>query len=145
MVLECCVYSDISVLFIIHSWIFRYGVLFISWSTSNRWMWLWKICSPDRKYVREHVRGFFTRLLNLSDTLIVSKLFQDESFLMTHTVCLMHALEKIWELHTNSGSSELSLTTVWPRLTTVNREIPLKWIEWYLLRFRITWKSSTKI
>ena len=24
----------------------------ISWSTSNRWMWLWKICSPDRKYVR---------------------------------------------------------------------------------------------
>ena len=82
-----------------NSWIFRYGVLFISWS--SRWMWLWKICSPDGKYVREHVRGL---LLDYSTyqilwSLVNYQVFHDESYQW-----VMYVLEKTWELHTNSGS-----------------------------------------
>ena len=59
-----CLQWYISVLFITNSWIFvvgcRYGVhicMYCSYRGRSRWMWLWKICSPDGKYVREHVRG----------------------------------------------------------------------------------------
>ena len=135
VIYQCCSCT------LMNSWIFRYGVLFISWS--SRWMWLWKICSPDGKYVREHVRGL---LLDYSTYQILWSLVNYQVFhrwliSMTHA-CFRKDLRASYQPW---FCSELSLTTVWPRLTTVNREIPLKWIEWYLLRFRITWKSSTKI
>ena len=93
VIYQCCSCT------LMNSWIFRYGVLFISWS--SRWMWLWKICSPDGKYVREHVRGL---LLDYSTyqilwSLVNYQVFHDESYQW-----VMHVLEKTWELHTNSGS-----------------------------------------
>ena len=101
----------------------------------NMFAW-WKVCSRT-------CSGSVTRLLNLSDTLIVSKLPGIPWWVisMSHA-CFRKDLRASYQ---QWFCSELSLTTVWPRLTTVNREIPLKWIEWYLLRFRITWESSTKI
>ena len=140
-----CLQWYISVLFITNSWIFvvgcRYRVLFISWSQQmdvimkNMFAW-WKVCSRT-------CSGSVTRLLNLSDTLIVSKLPGIPWWVisMSH-ICFRKDLRASYQ---QWFCSELSLTTVWPRLTTANREIPLKWIEWYLLRFRITWESSTKI
>ena len=135
VIYQCCSCT------LVNSWIFRYGVLFISWS--SRWMWLWKNMFAWWKVCSRTCSGSVTRLLNLSDTLIVSKLPGIPWWVisMSHA-CFRKDLRASYQ---QWFCSELSLTTVWPRLTTVNREIPLKWIEWYLLRFRITWESSTKI